>query len=236
MRLDGCLDIFQLLHKLLVNVQTARRVDKQHVVAMPARMFICRLRNGDRVALALLKHRNVELAADDLELVNGGRAIDVAGHQQRPAALTLFKIPCQLGDVRRFTRALQADKHDDRRRRVGHANAALPAAHQGTQLVVDDFDDLLRRRQAFQNILAHCLFADAGDKILDHAEVDVSLEQRHANLAHGCFNVALSQTPARTQVFEYFIEFFGQSFKCHQLSPISSRVSVRISPTAPAIS
>ena len=53
-------------------------------------------------------------------------------------------------------------------------------AEQRDHLVADDAHDLLRRRQAPQDVLAHGAVADAVHERLDHLEVDVRLEQRHA--------------------------------------------------------
>ena len=61
--------------------------------------------------------------------------------------------------------------------------AALRVAEQRQHLVADDADDLLRRRQALQDLLIDRLVADAIDERLDDLEVDVRLEQRHADLA-----------------------------------------------------
>ena len=39
-----------------------------------------------RVGLTHLKHRDSSLFAHHLQLLDGGRAVDIAGHQQRPLA------------------------------------------------------------------------------------------------------------------------------------------------------
>ena len=60
----------------------------------------------------------------------------------------------QLGGRRRLARALQPDQHDDRRR-VRRRGQPVPAApEQLDELVVDDLDDLLGRRERLEDVLA----------------------------------------------------------------------------------
>ena len=84
---------------------------------------------------------------------------------------------------------------------------ALAAAHQGAQFVVDQLDHLLRGGQALQDVGADGLVGDGLDKILDHLEVDVGLQQRQAHLAHGLPDVAFGQASLGAQLFENVIEF-----------------------------
>ena len=58
------------------------------------------------------------------------------------------------------------------------------AAEQGNQFLVYDFNDLLRGRKAFQDLGIGRFFGDGLDEILRDLEVDVRLEQRHADLTH----------------------------------------------------
>src|SRR5262249_47308769 len=60
--------------------------------------------------------------------------------------------------------------------------------------VADDADDLLRRRQAFQDLLIDGAVAHAVDESLDDLEVDVSLEQCHANLTQCGLDGRLGET------------------------------------------
>ena len=56
-------------------------------------------------------------------------------------------------------------------------------AEERQHLVADDPDDLLRRRQALQDVLLHRPIAHAIDERLDDLEVDVGFEQRQPDLA-----------------------------------------------------
>ena len=75
---DGGLDVLQLGHERLINVQTAGRVEKDKVVAVFFRVLDAGLGDRDRIALPHLEHGNIELAADGLKLLDGSRAVHVA--------------------------------------------------------------------------------------------------------------------------------------------------------------
>ncbi len=70
---------------------------------------------------------------------------------------------------------------------------ALGVAEERDQLVADDLDDLLARREALQDRLIHRAIADAIDEGLDDLEVDVGLEQRHPDFAEGGLHRRLGQ-------------------------------------------
>ena len=63
-RLGGGLDVLQLVHELLVYVKAAGRVQKDEVVAVLLSMGNTGLGNLDRVALAELENRYLQLRAD----------------------------------------------------------------------------------------------------------------------------------------------------------------------------
>ena len=167
------------------------------------------LRNVHRlIARGLGVDGDIELAAKLLQLRDGGGALHVGGDHARLLAL-LAEVLRELGGVGRLAGALQADEHDDGRRRPGELDlrtlAAILAAEHLHQLVVDDADDLLRGGEAAQHILADGALLHAGDELLDELEVDIGFEQRLAHLAHGVGDVffgelALAAEPAKDLV------------------------------------
>src|SRR4029077_8345492 len=76
----------------------------------------------------------------------------------------------------------EAAEHDDRRPAV-EAELGPLLAEQRAQLVAHDLHHLLRGGQAVQHLLAKRPLAHAVDERLDHPEVDIGFEQRHADLA-----------------------------------------------------
>ena len=173
-RLDLGLDGLQLVHERLVDVQTARRVEENHVVAVPDGVGDGGFRNVDRVRLPHLEDGDAELSADDLKLLNGRRTVDVAGDKQRIFIL-LFEQARKLRAVRRFTGALQADEHHDRGRLRRHVDLLVFAAHQGGKLFVDDLDNHLRGRQALEHVRANGALGGLFDEVLDDLIADVGL-------------------------------------------------------------
>ena len=98
--------------------------------------------------------------------------------------------------------ALQADDHDDAGRLVGEAQLGLVAAEHLDQFVADDLDDLLGGRERGEHFLAHGLFLDGFDELLDDPEMDVGFEQRHADLAQGGLHVLGREFALAAQVLE----------------------------------
>ncbi len=92
------------------------------------------------------------------------------------------------------------------------ANVELRArgSEQRGQLLVDDLHDLLAGRQAREHLLADGALAHGGDERLDHAEVDVGLEQGEPDLAHRPIDVFLAQGSTRAQVAQRGLQLVGK--------------------------
>ena len=70
------------------------------------------------------------------------------------------------------------------------------------ELLLDDLDELLARREALRHLLPHGALAHPLDERLDHRQRDVGLEQRSAHLAQGVLDVLFGQarlTPDRLE-------------------------------------
>ena len=74
----------------------------------------------------------------------------------------------------------------------------------------------------FEDVAAERALLDLRRELLDDAEVDVGLEQREADLAHGGVDVGLGQRPALTDVGEGRLELLGE---CVEHRPGKSRDS-----------
>ena len=199
---DRGLDVFQLVHELFVDMQAACGIEENQIVAVLFGKVDAVLCDLDRIALALVKHRDVQLLADHLELVDRRGAVYVARDEQRAPLLLLAQQACELGAVGGLARALQAGHHHDGGGIGRYGQAGRLSAEQGGQLLVDDLDDLLRRGQALEDLGIGRLFGDRLDEILGDLEVDVRLQKRHADLTHGLLDVGLGQPPLAAQVLE----------------------------------
>jgi hypothetical protein len=155
-------------------------------------------------------HRHVDLATEGAQLLDGGRALQVGADQQRVAALRLEPAG-QLGGVRGLARALQAGhEHDGGWLRRERDLQRVPT-ERGDKLLVDDLDDLLRRREALGQVGAHAGLADAPDEVAYHAHVDIGFEQRDANLAQHLLDVGLAESTLAAKTLEDAFEPIGEA-------------------------
>jgi hypothetical protein len=207
--LDGVADGGRLGHHLGVDGQPAGGVDDHHVAPGPLGLLAGAKGDRHRVGVGAARvgreHRDPGLLAQHLELLDGGRALQVAGDQQRLAALA-GQPAGQLGRGGGLARALEAGHEQDggRPRRPLEGHVAL--AQGDDQLLVDDLHHLLGRGEALGDLLPHRPLADPGDEVLHHLEVDVGLEQGQADLAQGGVDLGLGQAPVAAQAGEGVLE------------------------------
>ena len=218
-RLHFLLDIFQLLHERLVDVQAAGGVDDDGVVPHRAGVLDRLLRRLDGALGAFFKHLDARLAAHDLQLVDSGGAVDIPRDQKRLLVL-FFEEKGELAAQRRLARALQAAHQDDGGRPVRHFELGVGRTHQRDELLVDDLDDLLGGVEALQDLLPHRLGGDVGDELFGDEDVDVRLQKGDAHLAHGRLDLQLGQPAALGQFGKDVIESLGERGKqCHTAPP-----------------
>ena len=123
-----------------------------------------------------------------------------------------------LGRGRRLARALQPDQHDhDRRRGVEidplHPRAVEPTAEHLDEVVVDDLDDHLRWRHRAQHLLPQRLLTHRGDKVANHRQRHIGLEQGDADLAQGGADIILGQGTMATQPVEDVTEAIAEAIE-----------------------
>ncbi len=146
----------------------------------------------------------VQLLAQRFELLHRRRAIHVRRHEQWRAAL-LMEQPTQLPAGRRFAGAVQAD-HQHAARIATQLQPGVGRTEQVHQLVVDDFDDLLSRLNALDDLLAEGFDFDALDEIPGDLEVHIGLQQGQPHLAQGIAGVGLGDFAEAAQVLESVLE------------------------------
>ena len=86
------------------------------------------------------------------------------------------------------------------------ARRESPRAHQRGQLLVHDLHHLLARVESLQDLLAARALPDLRDEVLDDLEVDVGLEQRKADLAHGLRDLLVVEPALAAEVAEGVLE------------------------------
>ncbi len=207
--LGALADRRQLLHQLLVDVQASRRVDDHDVLAGGAGLAQRPIGDLDRIAFGalLIDPGSGSLAHRD-QLLDGRRALRVAGHQRGPLSI-LDEV---LGELRAgggLARALEPGHQDHGRPRAGKGQIAAGAAHQRGQLLVDDLHHLLAGVEAVEDPGPEAALLDLGGELLHDLEVDVGLEQREADLAHRAVDIRLGQLASRANAGKGLLETIG---------------------------
>ena len=151
------------------------------------------------------EYRNSHLITVDLQLLNGSRTVNVAGHQKTFLTFILI-LSCQLGHRRGLTCTLQAAHHDDRLL-VGRTKLQLRhlGTHKVHQFFLYDLDHHLAGIQALHDLFTHGTFADRADKLLYNLEVNVRLQQRTLHFLHGLLYVIFLQKALAPQLLKYIL-------------------------------
>ena len=166
------------------------------------------LRDLDRVLRVLAVDRDLDLAAELLELVDRGRALEVGG-DERGLLAVLAQQQRELGGGRRLARALEAGEQDHRRRPPeGEPRVAGPISAVSSSWTI--FTTCWPGVEALQDVLAERALLDLGDEVLDDLEVDVGLEQREADLAHRLRDRLLVEPALAAEVAEGVLELVGE--------------------------
>jgi hypothetical protein len=82
--MDRRLETLELLHHVVVDLQSTGGIDDDHAIARALRLFDAGLGNShDVLRIALGVDGHIELCAERLELIDGRRSVDVAGDKTR---------------------------------------------------------------------------------------------------------------------------------------------------------
>ena len=84
----------------------------------------------------------------------------------------------------------------------------IDGAHEGDQLVVDDFDHELIGLEGFDDLLADGFFFDDVAEFGGDFDVDVGFEEGGSDGAHGLGDVFFADLSASAEVAEDFAESF----------------------------
>ncbi len=226
-RLGQRADVGHFLHQLFVDGEAAGGVEDQDVEAFAAGLLERAARDRQRHFQRHDRQRgDAGLLTQDLELLLRRRAAGVErGHHDlaldregaaefgRHALRALAEAIADLGAGRGLAGALEADHQDDDRRNGVEVEVGHRAAQHLDQVVVDDLDDHLARRDRADDIGADGLGTDRIDEVADDRQRHVGFEQGGANLAQGRVDVSFGERPAPPQLVEYVAQTFAQTFK-----------------------
>ena len=156
-RFNRGFDVFKLLHKLFVNMESACRIYNNNVICILRRVLQRLFRDKHRVgAFVDGKNGNTELFAHNFKLFFRRRTVNVRRNENGALAL-FFQKSADFRAGSGFSCALQAHHHNngDFARKIKFRGFF---SHKSAKLVVYNFYNLLSRREAFENVLSERLF------------------------------------------------------------------------------
>ena len=142
-----------------------------------------------------------DLLAEDLELVDGGGAVDVAGHQQGLAALGGLEAEGELAGEGGLAGTLQAG-HEYHGRVALDVEGCLLAAHQVDELAAHDAQHQLLRLEGVDDVLAHGLGLHRVGELLGHFVVDIGVKQGAAHVLERLGDVDLGDAALALEYLE----------------------------------
>src|SRR5262249_55078983 len=124
------IDLFQLVHRHLIDVQPTGRVEDDRVDErlLGAGQGIAANVHGSGRHLAV--NGDVDLFAENLELIDGGGALQVGGDEHRLAAAPAQR-QCQFAGGGGLALTLKAAEHNDGRPVLGEGDVGVHRPHQG---------------------------------------------------------------------------------------------------------
>jgi len=186
------MQVLDLGHQGLVDRQPAGGVDQQHVEVVA--LGVVQRRQRDIVRLLFgrgFEPLGAGLARHGLELLDGGRTVDV-GRDGQHLLLALFdQVLGELGGRRRLAGALQAGHQDDGGRLGGKVDVGHTLAHGRREFLVHDRHQHLAGVQRADHLLAQRLLLDPRDEVAHDGQGHVGLEQGHAHLAQHVLHIAV---------------------------------------------
>ena len=180
--MDMLLQTADLVHHLLINSQSAGSIDDDYVVALGFSLLYGMVGNlVDIFVVRLAIHWNADTLTDDFQLVDGGRAIDVARYEQRLLMLLLLEHIGELAAERGLTRALKTRHQDDRRLALQLELGSL-TTHELGQFIVHNLHHQLSRLDGGEYVHTQRFLLDRIGERFGYLIVDISVEQRAANV------------------------------------------------------
>ena len=212
--LDRRMQTLDLRHHVLIDMQPPRGIDDEDILKVFAGRIQGRPGDMHRILVTLAGEEfRPHLRRQRPQLVDGRRTIDVATDHHDLLFLLLLEPAGKLGHTGGLARTLQARHQHHRRRLRRQVQDLVGRTHELDQLVVDDLDQHLARRQAARHLLAHRLVAYPVHKGSHHRQGHIGLEQGHAHLAQGVLNVVLGQATPATEIVEGASEALLQIFE-----------------------
>ncbi len=208
-RLQQLFQLTDFPHHGFVDTQSSGGIDDYHVMMM----LTCKIQgcstDFSRLPAGLYREEiGSGLFSQQRQLIDCRGAINVAGHQQ-DLFLLIHQPFRQFAAAGGFTGTLQPCHENDSRRSNIQIEFRLVAAHDGDQLLMNNTDECLARREFVQYFVTDCTLLDLLDEYFDDRQGYICLDQGHAYLAQRILNIAFSQACLTTQRFDDTGKSFG---------------------------
>ena len=138
---------------------------------------------------------------------------EAAAELGRHALRALAQAIADLGRRGGLARALQAHHQDDDRRDGVEVEVGDGAAQHLDQVIVDDLDDHLARRDRADDVGADRLGPHPVDELADDRQGHVGFEQGGADLAQGRIDIGLGERTAPAKLVEDVTQTFAQTLE-----------------------
>ena len=201
-------DQTQLIHQLLIDRQAAGGIQNDDGDVFLASFGDGVAANLNRILGARLGvHGHIQLLADDVQLFDGGRSLQV-GRDKHGLRLALHQRSRQLAAGGGLAGALQAAQHQNVQV-LPQVQRGIHRPQDGDQLLLDNPNQLLAGIQGQQDLLAQGLFGDRGHEVPHDIDADIGLQQgllhQRQTIAHiGFGQLALAAQALKSRVQTVF--------------------------------
>ena len=195
MRLHAPINLLQLVHQFVVDMQSTGGVEDNDVRSRFFRRRDTVLTNLQRSTVGRVfgVNRNADLFTDDSQLLDSGRTLKVGSDEKRLAAFSLQQLR-ELAARCGFSSPLQTTHHQDGGGAFDEVERVVNRAHQIDEFLIDDPDNLFGRAERLQNIVTDCSLGNTLNEVLGDVVIDVSFQQRLPHRLHTLTNARLSET------------------------------------------
>ena len=191
----------ELVHQIIIDVQSARGVHQDDVAGGKFCFLDCATNNFQRFVRACAgPNIGVNRFCNLRELFAGGGTIHVSRNNDWPVAV-LCQPFCEFAGGGGFTGTLQTNNYPDRWRARSKKRLGVFAEKSG-ELIANEFDDLLVGRKLQHNFAAERFAANAGEQFVNDRESDVAFEQGFANFSESRVKVLFGELALAAKIFE----------------------------------
>ena len=167
--MNKILNIMQLLHESLVNLQTTSRINQDIVILIGTRLFQTISDNLNRRCLCThIKNRNIDLLSQSLQLVNGCWTIDIRSNHHRTGFLFFNQLISQFTSKGCFTSPLKTNHHNDCWNLWRFLNFRCFRPKNICQFFINDLDDLLRSIKSINDFVTYSTFTNTFNECLNN--------------------------------------------------------------------